>query len=56
MPESYPIEQLLTDMMAVIQQGTPYVVAAACLVGAVGFILAWFFYAIRGIVDWPFKK
>lgn len=56
MPSDYPFSQLLTDMMAVIMQGSPVIVAAGCILAAVGFVLAWFFYAVRGIVDWPFKR
>lgn len=56
MPDNYTIQQMIADMMSVVMQGSPYVVAAGCLVAAVGFVLAWFFYGVRGIVDWPFKR
>ncbi len=56
MPADYPIPQMIHDMMAVIMQGSPYIVAAGIVAGACAFVLAWFFYAVRIIVDWPFKR
>lgn len=53
MPQDYPIEALLQDMMSVVQDAMPYVVPSAILAASVAFIVRWFMYAIN-IGDWTF--
>lgn len=53
MPEDYPIEQLLADMMSVIQDSMTYIVPAAIIAGSVAFIVRWFMYSID-VGSWTF--
>lgn len=53
MPTDYPVEQMMSDIMAVIGDNMPYIVPAALLVAAVAFVVRWFMYSIN-IGDWTF--
>lgn len=53
MPPDYPVEQMMADIMAVIQDNMPYIVPCAILVAVVAFIVRWFMYAIN-LGDWTF--
>lgn len=53
MPTDYPIEQLLQEMMATIQDGTPYIIPAAIMAGTAAFIIRWFMIAVN-FGDWAF--
>jgi len=55
MPEDYPVEQLMADIMAVIQENMVYIVPAAILIASVAFIVRWFMYAID-VGDWTFGR
>jgi len=46
----YNQEQLITDMVAVIQDNAPLIIQAGIILGAVNFILVWFFHIMfRGL-------
>lgn len=53
MPVEYPVEQMMSDIMAVIADNMPYIVPAALLVAAVAFVVRWFMYSVN-IGDWTF--
>lgn len=53
MPENYPIELLLQQMMTVIQQGMVYIVPAAIVAASAALVIRWFMYAVN-IGDWTF--
>lgn len=55
MPSEYPIEILLSDMMAVIADGMQYIIPAAILAGSVAFVIRWFMIAIN-FGDWAFGR
>lgn len=53
MPEDYPVSQMMSDIMAVIQDNMPYIIPTALLVATVAFVIRWFMYAVN-IGDWTF--
>jgi len=55
MPPDYPVEQMMADVMAVIQDNMPYIVPVAILVGVVAFIIAWFNDSID-FAGWTFGR
>jgi len=52
-PPDYPVEQMIADIMAVIQDNMPYIMPAAIICAVAGLIIRWFMYAIN-IGDWTF--
>jgi hypothetical protein len=55
MPEEYPVSQLLSDMMSVIQEAMVYIVPAAILAGCAAFVVRWFMEAVY-IGNWTFGR
>ena len=53
MPVDYPVEQMMADIMAVIQDNMVYIVPSAILIAAVAFVIRWFMYSIN-LGDWTF--
>lgn len=53
MPDDYPVEQLMADIMAVVQDSMVYIVPAAILIAGISLMIRWFMYAIN-IGDWVF--
>lgn len=53
MPIDYPVEQMMADIMAVLQDSFVYIVPVACLAASVALVIRWFMYAIN-IGDWTF--
>lgn len=55
MPESYPVSQLLSEMMQVIQEAMVYIIPAAIIAGTTAFVIRWFMNAVD-IGDWAFGR
>lgn len=41
MPDSYPVDQMIADMMSAFADAASYIVPAAIIVACVAFIVAW---------------
>lgn len=41
MPPNYPVSQMMSDVISVIQDNMTYIVPVALLVGVVAFVVAW---------------
>jgi len=55
MPPDYPVEQMMMDIMAVVQDNMPYIVPAAIFSAVVAFTMQWFFHSVD-IATWTFGR
>lgn len=56
MPPDYPFSQLMADIMAVISDNSPQIVAVALLVGVINFIVGWFMDAVFSLTRESFGR
>lgn len=56
MPNDYTIQQMLADIMAVVQENAPYIIAAAILLACVNFIINWFMHSLGFITKDTFGR
>lgn len=55
MPVDYPVEQMMSDIMAVVKDNMEYIVPCAILVGVLGFVIRWFMISVD-LGDWAFGR
>ena len=56
MPQDYTQAMLMADVMAVVKENMPVIVAVAIFLGVVNFIIGWFMYSINALNRESFKK